>query len=117
MREQTRRGDQLEQELRSLAESASLLVTFVQVLCDSLRLDLEDALAEAALLREEVFVGQCQEQQIDDLKLKLLKTTRLLHAAHERHDCELLSLRRPMDQGNARMHAELTQETEKLHKK
>ena len=111
MREQTRRGDQLEQELRSLAESASLLVTFVQVLCDSLRLDLEDALAEAALLREEVFVGQCQEQQIDDLKLKILKTNLSLYAAQERHDRELVFQRQNMDEGNVRMHTEHTQET------
>ena len=75
MRKQTLRGNQLEQELRSSAESASMFVTFVQVRHDRHLLDLEYALAEGALLWEEVFAGQCQEQQIDDLKSKLLKTT------------------------------------------
>ena len=58
MREQIFRGDQLEQDLLSLAELASPFVTFVQVRCGCLLLDLEDSLAEAALLGEEVFAGQ-----------------------------------------------------------
>lgn len=116
MRDQTRRRDRLEQELRSLAESASPFVTFAQVRCDRLRLDLKDALAEVALLRKEVHAGQGHAQQISDLKSKLLKTTRSLHASQERHDRELAALRQHMDEGNDRFEAALTQAADKLQK-
>uniref|UniRef100_A0AAV1T4V8 Uncharacterized protein n=1 Tax=Peronospora matthiolae TaxID=2874970 RepID=A0AAV1T4V8_9STRA len=70
LREQTRRGDRLERELRSLTESASPFVIFAQTRCDRFRLDLNNALAESALLQETIRAGICHEQQISDLKSK-----------------------------------------------
>uniref|UniRef100_A0AAV1UQA2 Uncharacterized protein n=1 Tax=Peronospora matthiolae TaxID=2874970 RepID=A0AAV1UQA2_9STRA len=107
LREQTRRGDRLERELRSLTESASPFAIFAQTRCNRLRLDLKDALAEVALLQERIRAGGCYEQQISDLKSKLLKTTRSLYPFKERSDLELASLRRHMDEGNARFQAAL----------
>ena len=91
-------------------------MTFAQVCCDRLFLDLKDALAEVALLRKEVHAGHGHVQQISDLKLKLLKVTRSLHASQERHDRELAALRQHMDEGNDRFEAALTQAADKLQK-
>uniref|UniRef100_A0AAV1VMC4 Uncharacterized protein n=1 Tax=Peronospora matthiolae TaxID=2874970 RepID=A0AAV1VMC4_9STRA len=107
LREQTRRGDRLERELRSLTKSASPFVIFAQTRCDRFRLDLKNALAEVALLQETIRAGDCYEQQVSDLKSKLLKTTRSLHTFKERHDLELASLRRHIDEENARFQAAL----------
>uniref|UniRef100_A0AAV1VMH4 Uncharacterized protein n=1 Tax=Peronospora matthiolae TaxID=2874970 RepID=A0AAV1VMH4_9STRA len=75
LREQTRSGDRLKRELRSLTESASPFVIFAQARRDRSRLDLKNAHAEDALLQETICAGNCYEQQISDLKSKLLKST------------------------------------------
>uniref|UniRef100_A0AAV1TCX5 Uncharacterized protein n=1 Tax=Peronospora matthiolae TaxID=2874970 RepID=A0AAV1TCX5_9STRA len=107
LREQTRRGDRLERELRSLTESASPFEIFAQTRCDRVRLDLKNALAEVAWLQETIRAGNCYEQQISYLVSKLLIKTRSLHTFKERHDLDLASLRRHMDEGNARFQSVL----------
>uniref|UniRef100_M4C570 Uncharacterized protein n=1 Tax=Hyaloperonospora arabidopsidis (strain Emoy2) TaxID=559515 RepID=M4C570_HYAAE len=52
----------------------------------------------------------------DDLKSKLRKTTRSLYPVQEHHDRALASLMQHMDEENAQMNAELTQQTEILRK-